>query len=121
MVPRAYGALEETRSWVIDNVPASVPGEHRRAYVLTLAGYLFMVAAQGSLFVIFLAGSEFEIIYPWLAPFIGRPLKLIYAALGTLAFAGFWVLGVVHGPAHPLGWPWSSVIAAVNAVGIAAC
>ena len=156
----------------------SVPEEHRRAYVLTLAGYLFMVAAQASIFLIFLAASEFEIaviaaagvagfgiclvahlrghyrappyfamlivlvegflgsyyfgaasgfqhyilgaiIYPWLAPFIGRPLKLTYTALGTLAFAGLWVLGILHGPAHPLGWPWSSVLAAVNAVGIA--
>jgi hypothetical protein len=137
-----------------------------------------MVAAQASIFLIFLAASEFEIaviaaagvagfgiclvahlrghyrappyfamlivlvegflgsyyfgaasgfqhyilgaiIYPWLAPFIGRPLKLTYTALGTLAFAGLWVLGILHGPAHPLDWPWSSVLAAVNAVGIA--
>ena len=163
---------------LIGRVPAQVPEGHRRAYGLTLAGYLFMVAAQSSLIVIFLAAGEYEIaiftaagaigfgvclvahrrghyrappylatlivvvegflgsyyfgaatgfqhyilgaiIYPWLAPFIGSRLKLTYTVLGTLAFAGLWVLGVVHEPAHPLGWPWPPVLAAVNALGIA--
>jgi hypothetical protein len=45
----------------IGRVPAEVPEGHRRAYGLTLAGYLFMVAAQSSLFIIFLAAREFEI------------------------------------------------------------
>ena len=163
---------------LIGRVPVSIPEEHRRAYGLTLAGYLFTLVAQASLFVTFLAAGEFEIaavaaagaagfgiclvahrrghyrgppyvatlivvldgflgsyylgavsgfqlyilgaiIYPWLAPFIGRRLKLTYTALGTLAFAGLWVLGVLHEPAHPLAWPWPPVIAAMNAAGIA--
>ena len=42
-------------------VPANVPREHRRAYGLTLSGYLFTVVAQASLLVVFLAAGEFEI------------------------------------------------------------
>ena len=162
----------------IGRVPASVPGEHRRAYGLTLSGYLFTLVAQASLFVVFLAAGEFEIaaiaaagaagfgfcvfahrrghyrappyvamlivfidgflgsyylgavsgfqlymlgaiIYPWLAPFIGQQLKLTYTALGTVAFAGLCVLGVLHEPAHPLAWPLPPVLAAMNAAGIA--
>lgn len=162
----------------IGRVPVSVPGEHRRAYGLTLSGYLFTLVAQMSLCVIFLAVGEFEIaavaaagaagfgfcifahrrghyrappyvamlivfidgflgsyylgavsgfqlyilgaiIYPWLAPFIGRRLKLTYTVLGTLAFAGLCVLGVLHEPAHPLAWPLPPVLAAMNAAGIA--
>jgi class 3 adenylate cyclase len=163
---------------LIGRVPASVPEEHQRAYALTLAGYLFMLAAQVSLFVIFLVAGELEIaaiaaastagfgiclvahwrghyrappyvatlivvvegflgayyfgaasgfqhyilgaiIYPWLAPFISRRLKLAFTALGTVAFAGLWVLGILHEPAYPLGWPWAPILAAANAVGIA--
>ena len=162
----------------IDRIPVSVPAEHRRAYGLTLSGYLFTLVAQALLFVIFLVAGEFEIaavvaagaagfglclvahrrghyrappylatlivfvggflgsyylgavsgfqlyilgaiIYPWLAPFIGRRLKLTYTALGTLVFAGLCVLGFLHEPAHPLAWPLLPVLAAMNAAGIA--
>ena len=168
---------KRAREW-IGRVPASVPEEHRRAYSLTVSGYLFTLVAQASLLVIFLTAREFgiaavaaagvagfgfcifahrrghyrappyvamlivfiqaflgsyylgavsgfqlyilgAIIYPWLAPFIGRRLKLTYTVLGTLAFAGLCVLGVLHEPAHPLAWPLPPILAAMNAAGIA--
>ena len=61
----------------------SVPEEHRRAYVLTLAGYLFMVAAQASIFLIFLAASEFEI-----------------AVIAAAGVAGFGICLVAHLRGH---------------------
>jgi adenylate cyclase len=163
---------------LIGAVPVNVPPEHRRAYVLTLSGYLFTLVAHVSLFIIFMAAGEFRIaavaaagaagfgiclvahwqgyyrapphlatlivaidgflgsyflgavggfqlyilgaiIYPWLTPFIGRPLKLTYTVLGIFGFAGLYVLGVLHEPAHPLAWPWPPVLAAMNAAGVA--
>ncbi len=60
------------------------------------------------------------IIYPWLAPFFGGRLKLLYSGGGTVAFAGLSALGVVHEPTYPLAAPWSGALGALNAAGLAA-
>jgi hypothetical protein len=81
---------------LIGSVPVSVPEEHRRAYVLTLAGYLFMVAAQASIFLIFLAASEFEI-----------------AVIAAAGVAGFGICLVAHLRGHYRAPPYVAMLIVV--------
>ena len=77
----------------IDRTPVSVPAEHRRAYGLTLSGYLFTLVAQASLFVIFLAAGEFEI-----------------AAVVAAGAAGFGLCLVAHRRGHYRAPPYLATL-----------